>query len=105
MYVYSTQIHSRPQTWSHFFVLPPPKKFFFIIPWWVFIFDLEISTNKARISTQSGKSGNLLEDQEKLEKNVYPCTFLTFKKNHMHAEMCAVGLYMTISCIYDAIYI
>ena len=24
------------------------------------------------------------------------------KKNHIHAEMCAVELYMTISCIYDA---
>ena len=53
--------------WSHFFGLPPSKNIFCITPWWVFVFDLGISTKKGKIST-SGKSGNLLEDQEKSGK-------------------------------------
>ena len=28
-----------------------------------------------------------------------------FYKNHIHAEMCAVELYMTISCAYDCYYL
>ena len=67
LYVYSIQIPSWPQMWSHFFVLPPPKNFFCITPWWVFIFDLGISTKKGRVSTPA-KSENLLEDQEKAGK-------------------------------------
>ena len=63
IYVYSMQIPSWWQTWSHFFVLPPHKNFFCIIPWWVFIFDFGISTNKGRLSTP-GRLGNLLDDQE-----------------------------------------
>ena len=78
----------------------------------VFVFDLEISTNKDRVSTP-GKSGNLLEDQEKSgkfdifwEKSAKSKgrKFLSMQFfNCMHAEMCAVELYMTISCTYDAI--
>ena len=34
------------------------KKSFFITPWWVFVFDLGIFSNKGRVSTP-GKSGNL----------------------------------------------
>ena len=34
------------------------------------------------------------------EENFCPSKFLTFKKTHMHAEMCAVELFMKISCIY-----
>ena len=67
IYVYSIQMTSWSKTWSHFFVLPLPKKSFCITPWWVFVFDLGISTNKGRVSTP-GKSGNLLEDQEKSGK-------------------------------------
>ena len=59
----------------------------------------------------SRKSGSLLEDQEKSGKiDVFrkksgksKCKFLTLKKIYMHAEMCVVELYMTVSCIYDAI--
>ena len=64
-----------------------------ITPWWAFVFDLGISTNKGRVSTP-GKWENLLEDQGKSkkfdifskksgkskEKKFYPCKFLTFKK-------------------------
>ena len=67
IYVYSIQIPSWSQTWSHFFVLLAPKNVFCITPWWVFLFDLGISTNKGRVSTP-GKSGNLLQDQEKSGK-------------------------------------
>ena len=46
--------------------------------------------------------GNLIyfgKSQGKVrEEKFYPCKFLTFKKT-MHAEMCAVELYMTVSCI------
>ena len=66
IYVYSVQIPSWSQMWSNF-VLPPPKKVFCITPWWVFAFDLGISTNMGRGSTPK-KSGNLLEDQEKSGK-------------------------------------
>ena len=93
IYVYSMQNPSWSQTWSHFLVLPPPKKVFCITPWWVFVFDLGISTNKGRVSSPAN-SGNLLEDQEKSRKfdifwkksakskgrNFYPFKFLTFKK-------------------------
>ena len=64
IYIYSIQIPSWSQTWSHFFVLPAPKKVFCINPWWVFVFDLGISTDKGRVSSP-GKSGDLLEDEEK----------------------------------------
>ena len=71
VYVYSTQIPSWSHSWSHFFVLLPPKKFsvlppdgFFVLPPDGFVFDLGISTNKGRVSTRSGKSRNLLKDQE-----------------------------------------
>ena len=39
------------------------------------------------------------------EENFLPMQIFNFKKNckKMHVEMCAVELYMTISCIYDAI--
>ena len=67
IYVYCIQIPSWSQTWSHFFFLPPPKKMFCITLWLVFIFDFGISTNKGRVSTP-GKSGNLLEDQQKSGK-------------------------------------
>ena len=68
IYVYSLQIPSWSQTWSHFFVLLlPPQKNFCITPWWVFNFDLGVSTKKGRVSTP-GKSGNLLEDPEKFWK-------------------------------------
>ena len=63
IYVYSILIPSWWQTWSHFFVLRPLKKNFCITPWWVFIFDFGVSTNKGRVSTP-GRLGNLLEDQE-----------------------------------------
>ena len=93
IYVYSIQIPSWSQTWSHFFVLPALKKVFCINLWWVFVFDLGTSTNKGRVSTP-GKSRNLLEDQIQsgkfdifwknqgnvTEENFYPCKFLTFKK-------------------------
>ena len=68
IYVYCIQIPSWSESWSHFFVLPPPKNIFCITPWWVFIFGLGTSTNKRRVSTRSGKSGNLLENQEKSGK-------------------------------------
>ena len=67
IYVYSIQIPSWWQTWSHFFVLPPLKKIFCINPWWVFIFDFGISTNKGRVSTPV-RSGNLLDDQQESGK-------------------------------------
>ena len=65
----------------------------------------------------SGKSGNLLQDQEKSGKfdafwkksgkckwrRLLSMQMFNFKKKHMHAEMCVVELYLTISCIYDAI--
>ena len=52
-----------------------------------------------------GKSWNLLEDQGKVRaENFYSCKFLTLiKKSYAHRNMCAVELYMTINCIYDAI--
>ena len=57
-----------------------------------------------RISTWSGKWGNLLEDQGNVKKKILFIQILNFnKKNHMHTEMYVVELYMTISCIYDAI--
>ena len=68
VYGYSTQIPGWSQSWSHFFVLPPRKIIFSITTWWVFVFYLGISTTKGSVSTRSGKSGNLLEDQEKSEK-------------------------------------
>ena len=73
------------------------------------VFDLGISTNKGRVPILLGKSGKVREfvrgSGKVREENFYPCKFLTFKKNRkkMHVEMCAVELYMTISCIYDAI--
>ena len=93
IYVFSIQISSWSQTWSYFFLLPPPKKNFRITPWWVFVLDLGISTNKGWVSTP-GKSGKLLEDQVKSGKSdifskksgkskgkkFYPCKLLTFKK-------------------------
>ena len=45
-----------------FSVLPPDG--FFVLPPDGFVFDLGISTNKGRVSTRSGKSRNLLKDQE-----------------------------------------
>ena len=67
IYVYSIQIPSWSQMWSHFFIILLPKKILCINPWSVFVFYLGISTNKGRVSTP-GKSGNLLGDQEKSGK-------------------------------------
>ena len=86
-----------------------PKNFC-ITPWWVFVFDLGISTSKDRVSTP-GKSGNLLEDQEKSGKfdifwkksgkskgkKFYPCVFLTFKKT-----IC-IQKYVQLNCIWQSV--
>ena len=105
IYAYFIQIPSWSQSRSHFFVLPTPKEVYCIIPWWVFVFDLGISTNKDRVSTQSRKSGNLLDDREKSGKSqgrkFLSMQIFNFSENHMHAEMCAVELHMKISCVYD----
>ena len=80
---------------------------------WVFAFDLGISTNKGKIST-SGKSRNLLEDQEKLGKfDVFwkksgkskwrRCKFLTFKKRYACRNVCSWIVYdnqLYIWCYY-----
>ena len=99
-YVYSIQIPSWSQTWSHFFVLLPPKKVFCIIPWWVFVFDLGISTNKGRVSTP-GKWGNLLEDQEKSGKSkgrkFLSMQILTLKKT-ICMQKC-----VSLNCIWQSV--
>ena len=52
--------HRRDHTSSYYH---HPKNFC-IAPWWVFVCDFGISTNKGRVSTPQ-KSRNFLEDQEK----------------------------------------
>ena len=61
----------------------------------------------------------LLEDQEKSGKfdifwkksgksrrtKFLSMQIFNFYKSHIHAEMCAVELYMTISCAYDCYYL
>ena len=80
--------------------------------------------HRCRVSTRSGKSGkwgkvmefvrwsgNVRDIRDFLEKsqakvreeNFYPWNFLTSIKNHLHAKMCVVELYTTISSISDAI--
>ena len=111
IYVYSIQIPSWWQTWSHFFILPPLKKYFCITLWWIFIFDFGISTNTGRVSTP-GRSGNLLQDQEKSgkfdifwkksgkskgRKFVSMQIFLTFKKT-IYMKEC-----IRLNCIWQSI--
>ena len=110
IYVYSIQIPSWSKTWSHFFILPPHKKVFCLPSWWVFVFDLGISTNKDRVSTQ-GKSENLLEDQERSGKfdilwkksvkskgrKVFACKVLLFKKT-ICVQKC-----VQLNCIWQSV--
>ena len=105
--------HRRDHT-SSYYRCPPQN--FCITPWWLFVFDLGISTSKDRVSTP-GKSGNLLEDQEKSGKfdifwkklgkskgkKFYPCVFLTFKKPYACRNMCSWIVYgnqLYILCSY-----
>ena len=85
---------------------------------WVLTFG--ISTNKGRVSSRSETSGkawefgresrnvrrirDFLENKKVREKSRKCLSMQIFnikkKKNHMHAEMCAVELHMAISCSY-----
>ena len=101
IYVYSLQIPSWSQTWSHFFVLLPPKKKFLYYPlmglqFWPWSFHQQGQGFHSREVREFVRGSRKVLEKVR-EENFYPCKFLTFKKN-MCMKKC-----VQLNCIWQSV--